>query len=59
MALARPRRPMVKAAFSVMATLRRRRQRFVEREYHRSVANGHLPREFGTPFYREIPRRRW
>jgi hypothetical protein len=50
---------MVKAAFSVMATLRRRRQRFVEREYHRSVANGHLPREFGTPFYREIPRRRW
>ncbi|HWF50065.1 MAG TPA: hypothetical protein VG294_05395 [Solirubrobacteraceae bacterium] len=39
--------------------LRRRRERFVEREYRRAVATGHLPREFGTPFYKEIPRRYW
>jgi hypothetical protein len=37
----------------------RRRRRAVEREFRRMVANGELPREFGTPFHREVPRRRW
>jgi hypothetical protein len=55
LALPRPSLPR----FSVVAVVRRRRQRAAEREYRRTVANGHLPPEFDTPFYREVPQRRW
>lgn len=57
--LARPRVPMAKVTVSLMTALRRRRERLVEREYRRAAARGHLPREFGAPFYREVPPRRW
>jgi hypothetical protein len=45
--------------FAVRATVARRRRRAVEREFRRMVANGELPREFGTPSYEDRPRRRW
>jgi hypothetical protein len=57
--LVRPGLRPARARVSLRAMLRRRRERFIEREYRRAVANGHLPREFGTPFYKEVPRRYW
>jgi hypothetical protein len=39
--------------------IERRRQRAAEREYRLMVARGHRPREFETPFYRDVPRRRF
>jgi hypothetical protein len=59
LALVTPSLPTRVRAFSVVAAVKRRRERTIEREYRRSVANGHLPREFGTPFYKEVPLRRW
>ncbi len=54
----RPSLPTARAAFSVMAAaVKGKRQRAAEREYRRAVARGHPPRELGTPFYREVPRR--
>ncbi|MDQ6805534.1 MAG: hypothetical protein M3065_11340 [Actinomycetota bacterium] len=60
LALRRPTLPTARAAFSAVAVaVKRRRQRVAEREYRRAVARGHLPREFGTPFYKEVQRQRW
>jgi hypothetical protein len=59
LALVRPSLPTPRAAFSIVAMLRRRREREAERAYRRAAARGHLPREFRAPFYREVPRERW
>jgi hypothetical protein len=59
LALVRPSLPARTRPFSVVAAVKRRRERTIEREYRRAVASGHLPREFGTPFYKEVPRPRW
>lgn len=55
LALARPSLPR----FPVRASVQDRRQRTLEHEYRRMVANGELPREFGAPFTKEDRRQRW
>jgi len=58
LALYRPSLPTARPAFSVISAVKRRRQRAAEREYRRALATRHLPPEFDTPFFREVPRRR-
>jgi hypothetical protein len=59
LALVRPSLPVRVRGFSVVAAMKRRRERAVEREYRRAVAKGHPPPEWRAPFYPQVPRERW